>query len=194
MTQLSLRAGLKAWGKPATDAVRSEMKQLHMRDTFRPVRYDELSHRQRDTILESHLFLKEKRDGKIKGRRVAGGNKQRGYISKEDASSPTVATEAVILTSIVDAQEGRDVATVDIPNAFIQTHIEDEEDMVIMKIRGLLADMLVEIAPEVYKPFLTKSGLLVQCQNAIYGTMSASLLFYRKISKSLTDVGFEFNP
>jgi hypothetical protein len=41
------------------------------------------------------MFLKEKRDGSLKGRTVAGGNKQRDYISKEDASSPTVATEAV---------------------------------------------------------------------------------------------------
>jgi hypothetical protein len=52
---------------------------------------------------------------------VAGGNKQRDYISKEDASSPTVATEAVLLSCIIDAKEGRDVAVIDIPNAFIQT-------------------------------------------------------------------------
>jgi hypothetical protein len=38
------------------------------------------------------MVLKEKRDGKVKGRTVAGGNKQRDYISKEDASSPTFAT------------------------------------------------------------------------------------------------------
>jgi hypothetical protein len=72
-------------------------------------------------VLESHMFLKEKRDGSLKGRTVAGGNKQRDYISKEDASSPTVATEAVLLSCIIDAEEGRDVAVIDIPNAFIQT-------------------------------------------------------------------------
>ena len=38
------------------------------------------------------MFLKLKRDGKIKGRTVAGGNKQSDFIRKEDASSPTVAT------------------------------------------------------------------------------------------------------
>jgi hypothetical protein len=67
------------------------------------------------------MFLKEKRDGSLKGRTVAGGNNQRDYISKEDASSPTVATEAVLLSCIIDAEEGRDVAVIDIPNAFIQT-------------------------------------------------------------------------
>jgi hypothetical protein len=79
-------------------------------------------------VLESHMFLKEKRDGSLKGRTVAGGNKPRDYISKEDASSPTVATEAVLLSCIIDAEEGRDVAVIDIPNAFIQTRVEDEGD------------------------------------------------------------------
>jgi hypothetical protein len=34
MTQLSMKAGLKAWGDPAKSAVKEEMQQLHMRDTF----------------------------------------------------------------------------------------------------------------------------------------------------------------
>ena len=50
------------------------------------------------------MLLNKKQHGKIKGRTVAGGNKQRTYIPKEDASSPTVSTETVLLTSIVDAK------------------------------------------------------------------------------------------
>jgi hypothetical protein len=73
------------------------------------------------------MFLKEKRDRKIKGRTVAGGNKQREYISKEDASSPTIATESILLSCIIDAEEERDVAVIDIPNAFVQTHVEDDD-------------------------------------------------------------------
>ena len=53
---------------------------------------------QRQTVLESHMFLKDKRNREIKGRAVVGGNKQHDYISKEDASSPTVATETVLLS------------------------------------------------------------------------------------------------
>ena len=37
MTQLSLKAGLKEWGEEAKEAVRSEMKQMHLRDTFKPM-------------------------------------------------------------------------------------------------------------------------------------------------------------
>jgi hypothetical protein len=137
-------------------AAHSEMKQLHMRNTFKPKHWRELTADQRNTVLESHMFLKEKRDGKIKGRTVAGGNKQRDYISKEDASSPTVATESVLLSCIIDAEEGRDVAVIDIPNAFIQTRIEDEKDMTFIKLHGMLVDILTDIAPDVYKPYVAK--------------------------------------
>jgi hypothetical protein len=73
---------------------------------------------------------------------VAGGNKQRDYISKEDASLPTVATEAVLLSCIIDAKEASDVTVIDSPNAFIQMRVEDEGDMAIIKIRGVLVDIL----------------------------------------------------
>ena len=51
------------------------------------------------------MFLKEKRDRTIKGRMIAGRNKQRDFTSKEEASSLAVATEAVLLTCIIDAEE-----------------------------------------------------------------------------------------
>jgi hypothetical protein len=189
MTQLSLKAGLKAWGDKAHDAVHSKMKQLHLRNTFKPKHWHELTHSQRQTVLESHIFLKEKPTGKIKGRTVAGGNKQQGCIRKEDASSPTLAVESALLTCIVDAEEGRDIAIIDTPNAFTQTRVEDEKDMALIKIRGVLVDILVEIAPNVYEECVTKdkkgvAQLLVQCQNALHGTMVESPLCYRKFVKS----------
>jgi hypothetical protein len=57
-------------------------------------------------MLEYQMFLKDKRDGKVKGRTVDGGNNQRDYISKEDASSLTVTMESVLLSCIRDAEEG----------------------------------------------------------------------------------------
>jgi hypothetical protein len=175
------------------------MKQLHFRDTFKPMHWHELNEEQKKTALESHMFLKKKRDGKIKGRTVAGGNKQQDYITKEESSSPTVATESVLLTSIIDAEEGRDVAVIDIPNAFIQTQIENEKDMAVIKICGVLVDMLMKIAPDVYGPYVTtdKKGvkqLILQTLNALYGTMVAGLLYYLKFSKTLKRNDFTINP
>ena len=55
-----------------------------------------------NSVLESHMLLKQNRDGKIKGWTVSGGNKQRDYSPNEDFSSPTVATESVLLSCIID--------------------------------------------------------------------------------------------
>ena len=67
-----------------------------------------------------------------------------------------------------------DVATVDIPNAFCQTVIADEdaEHRVIVRLRGPVVEILCEIAPDVYLKYVTtnKKGekvLLDQCMNAL---------------------------
>jgi hypothetical protein len=65
---------------------------------------------------------------------VDGGNKQRDYISKEDASSSTVATESVLLPCIIEAEEERDITVFDIPNAFVQTRVENEKYIAFIKI------------------------------------------------------------
>ena len=181
------------------NAAHSEMKQLHLRNTFKLQHACNLTPLQRQMILELHMFLKEKHSEEIKGRTVAGGNKQCDYISKEDASSPTVTTESVLLACIIDAKEGRDVAVIDIPNTFIQMCVQDEKDMAYIRIRGVLVDILVKIAPDAHGPCVMedKKGtkvLIVQCLNAMYGMMVASPLYYRKFVKSLTDIGFEINP
>ena len=77
------------------------MKQIHMRYTFIPLRGKYLTEVQRNTILESHISFKDNRYVNLTVRMVAGGNKHRYLIYKEDAISPTVATESFLLTCIV---------------------------------------------------------------------------------------------
>jgi hypothetical protein len=144
------------------------------------------------------MFLGQKRTGETKARIVAGGNTQRGHVTKEELSSPTESTEAVLLTSIIDAHEGRDVAVIDILNAFIQTQVDDAKDYVIIRITGVIVDWLVKVAPKVYASYVVTNSkginsLLVECYNAIYGTMVAGLLYYRKFSSSLKNRGFTVN-
>jgi hypothetical protein len=129
-----------------------EMKQLQWRDLYKPKHWHGLTKKQKEQVLESHIFIEQKRDGRIKAKKVIGGNKQCDYITKEDVSFPMVSAEAVMLICIIDAAEDRDIAVVDIPNAFAQTVVseEDEEHHVIVHIRGPLVDILVLIAPDVY--------------------------------------------
>ena len=170
-----------------------------MQDTFRPINSKTLSKTKYEKVLESHLFLKQKRDHSIKGRMVAGGNKQRGHIHKTDATSPTAALESVLLTSTIGTKEGRDVAIIDIPNAFVTTRIEDKKDTVIVHLRGKLAELMVATDPEIYKKYVSvnRKGelvLYVEALNALYGIMKAALLFYLKFVKNLKSIGFLLNP
>ena len=58
---------------------------------------------------------------------MIGGDRQRDYIFKEDLGSQTVSAEAVMLTYVIEAQEGRDVVVVDIPIAFTQTVVSEDD-------------------------------------------------------------------
>ena len=67
------------------------------------------------------------------------------------------ALESTMLTAVIDAHEGRDIMCADIPNAFIQAEmpdISDGEERVTMKITGVLVDMLVQLSPEIYGPYV----------------------------------------
>ena len=60
-------------------------------------------------------------------------------MEHNEVASRTVSTEGTLLTAVIKAQEGRDIATCDIPNAFVQPHGEGKDKEVshtIMKIRG----------------------------------------------------------
>jgi len=148
------------------------------------------------------IFLTEKRDGRIKGRTCANGSTQRAYTERDEAASPMAMTESILITATIDAKQNRDVMTADIPNAFIQTDANEKNHVVgeciIMKIRGPLVDMLLKIAPEIYKDFVVMEGstkvLYVKMLKAIYGMLQSSLLYYKKFRKDIESIGFEVNP
>ncbi len=199
LQQLSMKVALKQWGSEAEMAGQKKASQLHQRDTFVPKLWTDLSADEKSKILESCMFIVRKQSRETKARLVGSRNEQCDYLSKKDSSSPIAATESVLLTSIVGAAENRDIAIVDIPNAFIQTWVENEKDHVIIPIRGVLVDWLVAIAPKVDSQYVTvgKKGdkqPLVEFKNTIYGTMVAALLYYCKFAESLAKNELIMNP
>ena len=56
--QISMKAGMRQWGDPATEAVSKELVQIHYRDTFETVNHRSISKKEYEKVLESHLFLK----------------------------------------------------------------------------------------------------------------------------------------
>ena len=108
-------------------AIYSEIEdKLHGRGVIEPAPSNEVTGKIRKASLPYLMFLKQKRCGKIKARGCADGRKQREFISKEKASSPTVATHALMETCLIDAIEGRYVATANIPGAFLQADMDED--------------------------------------------------------------------
>ena len=90
---------------------------------------------------------------KIKGRMVADGSKQRSYegYEKSDGSSPTARTDSVIMTGMIDAHERRNVAIIDVENAFLQS---ENDQRIMMAIRGKTAELLVRLNSSLYRPYI----------------------------------------
>ena len=102
----------------------------------------------------------------------------------------------MFITSAIEAHEGRDVITMDMPGAFLHADTDEEVHMLL---RGQLAELMVKIDPKLYRPYITKNGrgesiMFVKMQKAMYGMMRASLLFYLKLVDELIEDGFELNP
>jgi hypothetical protein len=142
------------------------------------------------------MFLKRKRYGKIKTRGCADGRPQREYISKDESSSLTVSIYALMTSCLMDAIEGRKVATCDIPGAFLQADWPVDRDCH-LKFEGAMVSMICDIDSR-YKDNIVygKNGrkfLYAKLTKAVYGTLLGAILFYEKLTKQLIEWGYEPN-
>jgi hypothetical protein len=192
--QVSVKEGIKRYGHKAIEAVMKEYAQLDDRIIFDPQHADTLTRQQKYDALNLITMVKEKRCGKIKGRACADGRKQRKYISKEDVTSPTVQLESLMLSLLIDAQEGRDVATADATGAFL---LADMEDMVVVKIIGETADIMCQVNKS-YEKYITyengKKVLYMKLIKALYSCMQSAMLWYETFKGCLEGLGFKLNP
>ena len=119
-----------------TAAIHKEMQKLYNHHTYIPVDPNNISRGDKCNALKYMMFLKKKRGGSIKGCGCSNGRSQRLYTSKHKSSLPTVAIKSLILSCVIDTKEGRKLATVDIPGAFMKC---DMEKLVHVKFEGVMA-------------------------------------------------------
>ena len=150
--QMTAKKGLKQFGTAGADAIMKELKQIVHRKVMEGRKSGKLTTAQKKAALKYLMFLKQKRCGKIKGRGCADGRKQRLYKSKEETTSPTITTEALFITCLVDALENRCVATCDMPGAFMHSDIDEQ---VHVKLEGEIDELLVKVDPT-YAEFVSK--------------------------------------
>ena len=192
--QMSAKKGIKKHGQIAINAILKEYKQLHDLGVFKPRYKRDLNDQQLKDCLRLITVIKEKRCGTIKGQAVADGRPQRSYIPREEAASPTVSLESLILSLMIDAHEGRDVATADVAGAFLKG---DMPDFVLIKLMNEEVDIMCEADNE-YKKFITYEGknkvMYMQLSKALYGCMKSAIIWYNTFSTTLKDLGFRINP
>ena len=178
-TQMSAKKGIRLHGNRAIEALLKELAQLEDMNTFEPLQAHKLSRVQRTEALRVINLIKEKRDNSLKGRTCVDGRPQRKYISKEQAASPTVSTEALLCTLVVDAHEDRYVATADVKGAYLHAEIDD---YVILKLDGEVVDVFCKLNPR-YKDFVViegKADELTPRQQQKFGSIVPKLLWVTK--------------
>ena len=180
-TTYSLKKGILKYRNKGRQTVNKELSQLNNREVFKPVILSDLRKEEKDKAMNNLISLTEKRDGTIKARACANGSTKRTYIDKNKANSPTATTEALLTTAAIDAKQQRNIMTLDIPNAFVQTPMPESDQKVIMSINGLLVEYLEELFPNKCSKYITYQNnnkiSYVEMKKALYGMMLSSLLF-----------------
>jgi hypothetical protein len=200
-TQMNAKKGIKLFGERAVAAMFKEFRQMNEgpmpgKPVFGPQDASKLTPLQKKMTLEAVNLIKEKRCGKIKGRTCANGSKQKRYLkTDESVYSPTVSTEALLATLIVDAKEKRDIAIYDIPGAYLQTELPPDKE-IHMRLRDEFVDIMCEVNAD-YLPYVVyengKKVLYVKILRAIYGCIESALLWYNLYATTLKDMGFVIN-
>ena len=194
-TQMSLKAGIAAHGKQAAKAVMKEFVQFHEKDVLRPKYASALSMIEKQEALRLIMTVKEKRTGELKGRGCADGRKFRSRISNQDATSPTVTREALLMSCAIDAKEGRVAMTCDVPGAYLHC---DMDELCHVLLEGVMVDLYLKVNPAAEKMVTYarngKKRLYTRMNKALYGHMRSGRLFWENISSKLQNMGFESNP
>jgi hypothetical protein len=195
LTNLSVKRGLQLYGDEAHQAIVAEMAQLHNKNVFEGVKYNTLNAKQKRKILKTLMFLKKKRDGRMKARACVDGRKQSMFELETDPASPTVSLESLMLSCVIDANERRHVVTADIEGAYLAVDIDEE---VIIELDQVLADVLTSVDSSKYSQYVHEhngsSKMYLKLNKALYGCVQSARLFYNHLSNTLNSFGFVANP
>ena len=76
-------------------------------------------------------------------------------MPQEEAKSPTLSLEALIITSVIDAWG--DVTTFDIPGAYLHTDLPKHK-FTLLKLQGKFVDIMCDVNPEYRNDVIFEKG------------------------------------
>ena len=194
--QMSFQKGKKLFGERAIASMLKEYQHMEDMAVVAMIDPDSLSAEQRKKALRTVNLIKQKRNKVLKGRLCANGSPHRRFVPREEARSPTISLEALMVSLMIDAYENRKVSIVDVPGAYLQTDIP-EGKFVLLLLENEFVDIMCKVNPEYTEYVRTENGkkvLDLQVKKAIYGMIELALLWYELYTSVMTELGFELNP
>ena len=172
-------------------AVATELHNIVKRETWRLVKPSAMTLDERKKIIPSKLFLKLKLKAngaiaKLKARLVAGGHRQHPDTFSR-TSSPTIDTSHIFLALSIAATYGWDLATLDVPSAYLNADIPD---IVHMRLDKDVSKVFVDIFPQFKDLMDEKGSIIVQLLKALYGLKQAGAAWNDNITDLLKRLGF----
>ena len=88
------------------------------------------------------------------------------------------------MSAVIDSHEMRKVVTVDIPGAYLQSKLHDDEEVFVV-LRGKMAELVCKTDPKKYRPHMKFSKsikeyyIYAQLNRSLYGTLQGALRFWR---------------
>ena len=163
---------------------------------LKPVMSLELTKEQRGKLLCSHMFVKEKKDGKgvfekMKGRLVGVGCTQdkKLYQRLESLTKPV---EDVFMELELALRKKKKATKIDVSGAYLNAEIDDE-DKIMIRVTKKVTCILVEAMPELRKYASSRDRLVVRILRALYNWYSPRVFGLSYYMFFLTSLGFVSN-
>jgi len=199
-----IKSALKDGGNLVEEAIKKEFKQLIDKSVWEYVRLSDLTNDGNEynispRPINSLLNVDKKCDAngdflKWKARFCACGNNQnRELYDAEDLSSPTMTLESVFIILAIAAQWNAVVVTADITGAYLESSL-DPDDVVYMFLSKDAVDELMKIDTMISKYVMKDGRALVRLLKALYGTIQAAKLWYKKLREIILNYGFTQHP
>jgi hypothetical protein len=187
-----LKQSLKQSGSIGIAALFKELKQLHKKEVWTPIKINQLNKNIKKKAIRSRIFLKIKSDGRAKGRLVAGGDKQDKSIY-DDLSSSTVSVDNLFSVCTISAFEKRRIVTLDIEGAYLNC---DMKELVYMELDPFVSELLLILYPNFYSDCIDPDTgkIYVILKKALYGLVESAKYWYEHITNSIKQLGYIVNP
>lgn len=193
MTQVSYSKGLLQSGVRATQAMRVEIQGFLDKMMLHPTHYSDIPDEEKDQILRSLDGYKD-RIGQPTGKArvfIDGSSQLPELVG--DCYAPVARNESNFVVLAVAAHRGYRIGSVDNKQAFTTVSRPEKDCYRYLRLSRDIAAIVVELAPHMAKYLGRKGELYVLLDKMLYGDKRAPKLWYEKLMKVYTDMGFTIN-